>query len=741
MNKIIPCITFTILIASGGLYAQKKQKILNDTLASNLLETIVVTGQYKPQSINKSIYRVNVITKAEIVNMAVTNVADLLKQQLNIEIENSPGMGTSKIRVLGLDSQYTKILMNNIPIAGDQSMGNSVDLSTISLDDIERVEIVKGAMGVEYGANSISGVINIITKRTASDKLDIRLELQEETVNSEYNLKAKEKSQGKHFQKLTLSKKIAKDLSGGISFSRDHFAGYWGEYLGAEPTLEVTSKRGHEWSPKTSYNGNVFLNYQSDKISIFYNANYFHSDLTNYGHQTHLTDLIDEHLTINAGVNNDFKTTRWNHHLNVRGDFWKDATYNFDFSFQKNALQHRRQGINVEDNSVLDKLNGIPGSKRLKATDWDKYNQSQGFYSKGNVFKPLITDKLDVYFGYELDNTKGNQGSTLYFADVSLNGPVEKSLFSGSGYLSLEWNLSPKIMIRPGFRVNYNNQVSMRTNQSITTRYRLNEKNDFRLILGTSTRFPNYDELYMWYVDNVHDYRGNPDLKPESGISAEVQWSHKRYLKENLYLETNIGSMYQYIEDRIISALVEGGNVLTGRNSFINENKYLAWSNEFNAKLSSEKMNVSFGISVLANKGDGASDTEQYSKFLWNTQLNAQITYLFPFDIRSSLFYRYVGNQPIYTFMPKRDESGKELPKERILNKTDSYHKMDFNIAKSFLNKKLDLTIGVKNMFNVRDIKYRPVGYTGKGYPETLIPRVQRLYYGRSYFVRLTYKI
>lgn len=740
MNKYIVPLVLAICV-TGTIYGQEKLKIQTDSISPNILETIVVTGQYKPQSINRSIYRVNVISKAEIVNMAVTNVAELLKQQLNIEIENSPGMGTSKVRVLGLDSQYTKILMNNIPVAGDQSMGSSVDLSTISLDDIERVEIVKGAMGVEYGANSIGGVINIITNRQAAEKLAVRLELQEESVNSEYNLKSDKKSKGRHIQRININKLLVDRLSMGVSFSRDMFAGYWGEYKGAGTTKEVTNKRGHEWSPKTSYNGNIFLNYQADNFAIYYNTNYFHSDLTNYGHQSYEMELVDEQVWVNAAVNNDFKTTRWNHHLSVRGDIWNDASFNVDFSYQKNGLEKRRQAINLHDNTVLDKVNGIPGSMRLKATDWEKYNQSQGFYSKGSFYKPIITDKLDFNLGYELDNTKGNQGSTLYFSDVSLNGPVEKDLFTMAGYVSLEWNISDKLMLRPGFRLNYNSAVNMKTNQSITMRYKLNEKNDLRFVLGTSTRFPNYDELYMWFVDNVHDYRGNPDLKPESGISGELQWSHQRYLTPTLYLETNLGTMYQYIEDRIISAIIDGGNVLTGRNSYINENKYIAWSNELNVKLSSERMSASIGMSVIGNKGDGAANTEDYSKLLWNTQINAQFTYMFPYDIRTSLFYRYVGNQPLYTFMDAYDEKGKKLPQERILNETDPYHKFDFNIAKSFLKKKLDLTLGVKNMFNVRDINYRPVGYTGKGYPETLIPRSQRLYYGRTYFVRLTYKI
>ncbi|SHG87303.1 TonB-dependent receptor plug domain-containing protein [Pedobacter caeni] len=705
------------------------------------LNPVVITGQYRPQTLNKSIYRVEVIGKEQIRNMAVSNVAELLKQQLNIEIENQSGMGRSKIRVLGLNSQYTKILMDNIPIAGDENMGSDVDLTTISLDDVERVEIIKGAMGVEYGANSIAGVINIITKKNSEHKTDLSFEIQEESIRKEYNLSSSDHAKGRHIQKINASHNLTNQLSFGGSVSRDQFNGYRGQYTGAGMSKEMTDKRGYEWSPKTSWNSNVYLSYTNKHFSAFYKFNYFSSDLTNYGHFANGFLLKDEQLYVNASVNNDYRNGRYNHHLNLRGDFWKNAYYTLDASYQKNGLEHRRQAINLEDNSVIDKSNGIPGSEKLQATDWEKYYQSAGVYAKGTFLKPILHKKLDFNAGFEMDRTKGNQGYTNFFNDVSLSSPIENTLFTGSTYTSVEWNLSPKIMIRPGFRLNFSNKLKMRTNQSVTTRYRLNEYNDLRLILGTSTRFPNYEELYSWFVNSIHDYRGNPDLKPEYGKSAEFQWSFRKELPGNIHLETNLSSMFQHITDRIVSTVyrVEGESSLTGRNTYANENKYYGLLNQLDINLVSDKFHFSVGASILGSKGNDGASVDDYNEFLWNTQVNAQFSYLLPAGFRTAFFFRHVGRQPLYEIVATG--KGADLQPTgfiKILNKTDAYQNLDFSVAKRFLKNKVDLRLGVKNLFDVTDINYKAVNKPDNIYYSL---RTLRLYYGRSYFLRLSYKI
>jgi outer membrane receptor for ferrienterochelin and colicins len=134
------------------------------------LEEVVVTGQYSKQSVKKSVYEVKVITNTVIQQNAANNLADLLNQNLNIQIIPNAQTGKSQVSLFGLDGQYIKVLMDGIPMVSDEGFGNNIDLTQINLDDIEQIEIVEGAMGVEYGANAVTGIINLISKKSSAKK-------------------------------------------------------------------------------------------------------------------------------------------------------------------------------------------------------------------------------------------------------------------------------------------------------------------------------------------------------------------------------------------------------------------------------------------------------------------------------------------------------------------------------------------------------------------------------------------
>ena len=158
MNRKV--LSVGLLSAVFWIKAQNK-----DSLQFSKIDEVVITGQYKQQSINKSIYKVEVIDAQQVKNMAATTASEVLSQNLNILIEPNSGSGDSNAKIMGLGGAYTKVLIDNIPVVSDQGMGNQVDLSKINVNNIERIEIVKGAMGVEYGNNAVAGVINIITKK------------------------------------------------------------------------------------------------------------------------------------------------------------------------------------------------------------------------------------------------------------------------------------------------------------------------------------------------------------------------------------------------------------------------------------------------------------------------------------------------------------------------------------------------------------------------------------------------
>ena len=118
-----------------------------DSIKVNDLEEVILTGQYNSQSVKKSVFEVQVITEKDIQLMAGNNLADVLTQTLNMNIIPQAGESRSGIQQFGFNSEYVKILVDNVPIVGDEGFGNAIDISQINLDDIQQIEIIEGAMG------------------------------------------------------------------------------------------------------------------------------------------------------------------------------------------------------------------------------------------------------------------------------------------------------------------------------------------------------------------------------------------------------------------------------------------------------------------------------------------------------------------------------------------------------------------------------------------------------------------
>ena len=141
-----------------------------------VLEEVVVTATRQEQEIRKIPANVSVITEDDIQNSNAKTVADLLRSEEGIVVRDLLGNGKSAqvdLRGFGETGPYNTLVLvdgrrvNEIDLSG-------VDWTQIPLDQIERIEIVRGTGSVLYGDNAVGGVINIITK-TPSDQLTARL--------------------------------------------------------------------------------------------------------------------------------------------------------------------------------------------------------------------------------------------------------------------------------------------------------------------------------------------------------------------------------------------------------------------------------------------------------------------------------------------------------------------------------------------------------------------------------------
>lgn len=125
------------------------------------LDPITVWGS-RPLFIGRSA-QITVLTRAEIERSGARSVADLLEGQPGVQIERYGGNGQPAfIRLRGSSAAQAVILVDGVRAAAGGS--GTVDLASLSLNNIEKIEIIRGGNGALYGSGAVGGAINIITR-------------------------------------------------------------------------------------------------------------------------------------------------------------------------------------------------------------------------------------------------------------------------------------------------------------------------------------------------------------------------------------------------------------------------------------------------------------------------------------------------------------------------------------------------------------------------------------------------
>jgi vitamin B12 transporter len=109
---------------------------------------------------------ISIITAKEIKEKNCHTLAEIIKSVPGVILSGNGGIGTtSGVFMRGADSKNTLILIDGIMVNDPSQANRNANIADINLDNVERIEVVKGAMSVMYGSNATAGVINIITKK------------------------------------------------------------------------------------------------------------------------------------------------------------------------------------------------------------------------------------------------------------------------------------------------------------------------------------------------------------------------------------------------------------------------------------------------------------------------------------------------------------------------------------------------------------------------------------------------
>lgn len=127
-------------------------------------DAVVVTASRLDQQLTDTIAHTTVITQKDVRESQAVDLPSLLAREAGFEFVQNGGIGTSSsIFMRGGDGKQTLVLIDGVRV-GSATLGTT-SIENVMLDQVERVEIVRGNVSALYGANAIGGVIQIFTKQ------------------------------------------------------------------------------------------------------------------------------------------------------------------------------------------------------------------------------------------------------------------------------------------------------------------------------------------------------------------------------------------------------------------------------------------------------------------------------------------------------------------------------------------------------------------------------------------------
>lgn len=158
------CLAHVCAVAQNAMSNDRLDEYIDSISRHFDLGEVVVTGTRTPKFLKDTPIQTRVITSREIEKTDATNIQDLLQQELpGVEFSYAMNQQTH-LNFSGFGGQGVLFLIDGERLAGETM--DDVDFTRLNMDNVERIEIVKGAASALYGSNATGGVINIITKKT-----------------------------------------------------------------------------------------------------------------------------------------------------------------------------------------------------------------------------------------------------------------------------------------------------------------------------------------------------------------------------------------------------------------------------------------------------------------------------------------------------------------------------------------------------------------------------------------------
>ncbi|HTH57138.1 MAG TPA: TonB-dependent receptor [Cyclobacteriaceae bacterium] len=509
MRKVI----FTLVLANT-VFAANAQ---NDS--TRTLKEVVVSASRYDQSILETPRTVTVINSEVIRNSVYNSVGELLSRQSGIYMVGSnqtPGTNQS-LFLRGSNSNQVVVMMDGVRITDPSSPNNAIDLSELSLTNVERIEVIEGAHSSMFGGGAVGGVINIITRKNGVKGLHGNGSVQGGTF-------------GNGTSTVTTNANLSYNFNNGLYFNGSFYdqrvAGLNASTDTIKKPLQSPDKDGFR---KTD--GYAKIGYRKNKLDAF----------ISFKRST-------QHADIDAGA------------------FADDD--NAFVSFERNLFNY---SVSYELNSKL-KLVGngsLSNSQRINENDSSLIDPTRydGSFSKGVYNGRLNTNEIQL--NYRSHHLNAVVGGGAFFEHMDFNTYYYSSAFqytskvnydsiktqatTSYGFAHGSWHggNQNKMGIAAGARLSNHSLFGNFFTFDVNPSYAISSSS---LLYGSISSGYNAPSLYQLFDPTkdfgVYTNRGNRSLNPEKTLSYEIGF--KKEFNDASYFtvaafETTTSNLIDYV--------------------------------------------------------------------------------------------------------------------------------------------------------------------------------------------------
>lgn len=655
------------------------QEVQKDSVAVSQLEEVVITATKTYRQLSSLPMPAQLISNKEVAAVNSQRLNDILNEQTGLI--TVPGfVGGEGIQMQGLKSDYTLILIDGAPLVG-RSAG-VLDISRLTVGNIKQIEIVKGASSSLYGSEALAGVINIITDSPKINGFKGSVNYKYATFNT-------------HDASLSLNYKTDK-FSVNIFNNLNSSDGY--DLINAVDVNTV--------DPYLKYNAGVKLNFDlGDKTDMSLAGRYY---------------IQDQVYEPTEDLSGKIKQNDWSTHLKL------NHTYNDKWSsyFEFYATRF------IADEYLNTKLDNILFSESY-------YDEVLVRPEIRGTYKP--NDKATFSGGVGMDH------ETLDRTDFS----TKPNFNSPYAYLQYDVNLTDDLNIILGARFDNHSEYKSQFSPKIAAKYNFNDQLSVKGSIGYGFRAPDFRQLYFTFSNAFAGYtilgyntvtteipklieqgqlleskivvplsNFEDRLKPENSVGYNFGLNYKPLATLSFDLNLFRNDIKDLIDTRRI-ANKESGN---GVYSYLNVNKVFTQGAEFNAVWKpSNQFKISGGYQLLFAKDKDAIEKfengEAFARIYGLGQVELDVDNYFGLPNRSKhmanfkIFYTIV-NLGIDTNLrgTYRSKYGIYDTDGTVNGYLDTYDEFvspytiwDWALTKNF-NKKIDIGIGVDNLFDFTDL-------------------------------------